>query len=215
MLWPRDGGREPSRSSAIATQSAPPRITADQHVVAAASLRARIGGYVVDMVILSAIAMVVLTVGGILLLFSIDFGEQDPSNADMYLFTAIIGIGCVVVWTVLNLSLLATRNQTGGQYVAGIRLARSDGAAVSARDAMVWWLCLNPLLFSWPIAGVAGYALLLPAALLASNAMLIAGTFVIILSVVSPLAALASALLDRNNRGLHDRIVGTRVVPVG
>lgn len=166
------------------------------------------------MVILCAIAMVVLTIGGLLLLFSIDFGEQDPSNADLYLFTAIIGVGCVVIWTVLNLFLLATRSQTGGQYVAGIRLTRNDGAAVSLPDAAAWWLCVNPLLFCWPIAGVAGYALLLPAALLASNAMLIIGIFVIIVSIVSPLAAFASALLDRDNRGLHDRIIGTRVVPV-
>jgi len=164
------------------------------------------------MVILSAITMIVLAVGGFLLLVFIDFGEQDPSNADIYVFTSIIGVGCPAIWTALNLILLAVRRQTGGQYVAGIRLARSDGGELSRRDLAGWWLCLNPLFFSWPIAGVVGYAVLVPAALVASRTMLTLGIFGIAVCLAAPIAAIVSALFDRDNRGLHDRVLGTIVV---
>lgn len=197
----------------IATNIAPPRATENGRIAPAATLRARIGGYAVDMVILSAIAMVIAVLGGFALLLSTDFAEQDATNGDMYVFAAAIGIGGAFVWTALNLALLATRRQTGGQYVAGLRLARIDGAPLSARDVLVWWFCLNPLLFSWPIAGLVGFALLIVTALTSAQIMLILSMLLIALCVVAPVAAVVSALFDRDNRGLHDRVVGTIVVP--
>lgn len=182
-------------------------------MTAAATLRARVGGYVVDMVILSAIAMVTAVLGGFALLLSTDFAEQDATNGDMYVFAATIGAGGAVVWTALNLALLATRRQTGGQYVAGLRLARIDGGPLTLRDALVWWFCLNPLLFSWPMAGLVGFSLLILTALTSAQVMLILAMLVIMLCLVAPVVALVSALFDTRNRALHDRVAGTVVVP--
>lgn len=165
------------------------------------------------MVILSAITMVVTVLSGFVLLLSTDFAEQDPSNADVYVFTSVIGVGCTAIWTVLNLTLLALRRQTGGQYVAGIRLARSDGKPLSLYDLLSWWACFNPLLFSWPVAAVVGFAVLLSAGLLDSRSMLALGFFVIFVCLAAPIASAVSALFDAQNRGLHDRTVGTIVVP--
>ncbi|MEK7692624.1 MAG: RDD family protein [Chloroflexota bacterium] len=182
---------------------------------AAAGIRARAGGYVVDMVIFAAIAMIVVVFAGFLLLAMTDWAKQDPSDPQFYTFLAIIGLGTPIVWTGLNLALLATRGQTGGQYVAGLRLVREDGSRLSPREAAAWWLCFNPLLFSWPMAGVAGLPLAAVIALILSQLTIVVFGVVMIICVASPIIAVVSALMDGQHRALHDRIAGTVAVPAG
>lgn len=186
-----------------------------QAAPAAASIRARAGGYVVDMVIFAAIAMIVVVFAGFLLLAMTDWAKQDPSDPQFYTFLAIIGLGTPIVWTGLNLALLATRGQTGGQYVAGLRLVREDGSRLSPREAAAWWLSFNPLLFSWPMAGVAGLPLAAVIALILSQLTIVVFGVVIILCIASPVIAFVSALMDGQHRALHDRIAGTIAVPAG
>ena len=178
-----------------------------------ASLRARAGGYVVDMVIFSAIAMLVLVVAGFVFLWSTDFGQHDPSDGSFYALWAVLGICTPLIWSLLNVGLLVTRQQTGGQYVAALRVTRDDGAPISTRAALAWWFAGNPLLFSWPMALVAGVPLLIIVALTPNVLLLGLAIFLIIICAVLPVAALIAAVLDHRNRGLHDRIVGTTVVP--
>jgi uncharacterized RDD family membrane protein YckC len=178
-----------------------------------ASIRARAGGYVVDMVIFTAIAMVMLVAAGFVLLLQTDFGTGDPSDPDLYLFLGIFGLGTPLVWALLNIALLIARAQTGGQYVAGVRLLREDGGRPTAAAAAAWLLCLNPLMFSWPMAAVAGGPLALVFALVLSRATLIVWLFIVLLCIAMPLVSALAALLDERNRTLHDRIMGTVVVP--
>jgi hypothetical protein len=178
-------------------------------------MRARIGGYVVDMVIFAALAMLVTVFAGFLLLATTDWAKQDPSDPQFYMFLAIIGIGTPLAWTVLNLALLATRGQTGGQYVAGIRLAREDGSPLSRRDTAVWWFCFNPLLFSWPMALVVGFPLAAVIALVLSRLTIVVFGALVVICVASPVIALVSALLDAQHRALHDRIAGAVAAPAG
>jgi hypothetical protein len=175
-------------------------------------VRQRIGGYVVDMVIFAAVTMVVTVIAGLQLLL-ITRGATHDSDKAVYAFLAILGLGTPIAWSVLNLLLLATRHQTGGQYVAGVRLAREDGRPVSPRDAAAWWFCFNPVLFSWPAAVVTMFPLAFVISLLLSRATILLFGVAVTLCMVAPLIALVSALLDRLNRTLHDRIVGTIVVP--
>lgn len=179
-----------------------------------ATFRSRVGGYVVDMVIFSAIAMVIVVIAGFILLASTGWAEQDASDAEFYTFLALIGLGAPITWTALNLALLAMRGQTGGQYVAGIRLVRDDGSRLSGRAVVAWWFCFNPLLFSWPMAIVAGMPLAAVMAIVLGSLTVFAFGFVITLCVVLPVVAFVSAAVDGDNRALHDRIIGTRVVPV-
>ncbi len=179
-----------------------------------ASIRARTGGYIVDMVIFAAIAMIMVVIAGFVLLASTSWAEEDPSDPQYYTFLAIIGLGIPIVWTMLNLALLATRQQTGGQYVAGVRLRRGDGAKFTFRDATAWWFSLNPLLFSWPMAIIASLPLAAVFALVLSRLTLAAFGVLITLCIVAPLVALVSALLDGENRALHERVVGLISVPV-
>ncbi len=179
---------------------------------AGASLRARAGGYLVDMVIFSAMAMVVIVFAGFLLLATTDWAKKDPSDPQFYTFLAIIGLGTPLIWSALNLVLLATRGQTGGQYVGGLKLAREDGAPIAPRDAAAWWFCFNPLFYSWPMACVAGLPLAAVISILLSSFTIIVFGVVVIVCIASPIIALVSAALDAQHRAFHDRI--TRVIAV-
>lgn len=175
-------------------------------------MRQRIGGYVVDMVIFAAVTMVVTVIAGLQLLL-ITRGATEDSDKAVYAFLAIIGLGTPLAWSVLSLAVLTTRGQTGGQYVTGVRLAREDGRPLSKRDALAWWFCFNPLLFSWPAAIVTVLPLTFVISLVLNRASIVVLGVVMTLCVVAPLIALISALSDRLHRTLHDRIVGTIVVP--
>jgi uncharacterized RDD family membrane protein YckC len=165
------------------------------------------------MVIFAAIAMIVIVFAGFLLLATSDWAKKDPSDRQLYLFLSIIGLGTPLIWTALNLGLLAARGQTGGQYVAGIRLVRADGSRLSARDGIAWWFTFNPLLFSWPMAAVTAFPLALVVALALSRVTIFAFGVLVTICIASPLIALVSSVLDARRRALHDRIVGVIAVP--
>lgn len=163
--------------------------------------------------IFAALAMIMFVLSfGLLLLFT-DAATNDPSDAQIYAIFAIIGIGTPSIWSAMNLLLLRWRRQTGGQYVAGVRLAREDGAPLSTRDTAAWWFCLNPLLFSWPMAAVALFPLAGVVSITLDRATIAVFGGLLLLCFAAPFAALAAALLDPYNRALHDRVVGTVVVP--
>jgi hypothetical protein len=178
-----------------------------------ARLGTRIGGYVIDMVIFAAVAMLSAVIAGSLLLIATDGATQDPTDRQLHTFLGIIALGTPFFWTLLNLFLLVTRGQTGGQYVAGVRLRRDDAGPVTLKTAAAWWFSLNPLLFSWPMAVVVGFPLAALVALLLDELTLAAFGLVVTLCVVSPLIALVSASMDRRNRALHDRVASVVAVP--
>lgn len=186
--------------------------TNDAETAGVASLRVRVGGYVVDMVIFSAVAMIMVVVAGAQLLLVTHGATRNASDPTLYAFLAIIGLGAPLVWTVLNVFLLLARHQTGGQYVAGVRVARADGGEPSGRAIVAWWFCLNPVLFSWPMAIVAGLPSSGVISLLLQRATLATFLALLVLCVAAPLVALAAAATDGRRRGLHDRIAGTIVV---
>ena len=127
---------------------------------------------------------------------------------------AIFGLGTPIIWTVLNLALLVSRGQTGGQYVAGVRLGREDERPLSLGSVVAWWFCLNPLLFSWPMVVVAAGPLAAIAAIVLDWWNIFLFGLVALLCFVAPIVAFISALLDGQNRALQDRVVGTVVRPV-
>lgn len=187
----------------------PATATAD---ISSATLRARAGGYALDMLLFAAIAMLVIGIAGFILLFSTSPAKHDATNRDFYRFFGMIGIGVPVLWTLLSIGLLFTRSRTGGQYVAGVRVVRADGRPLSRRSAMLWWFCFNPLLLSWPMAIVAGVPLtLIVAPVLGPVTILLFGVL-LALCIVTPIVAAVSAALDAQNRTLQERLIGTRVV---
>jgi hypothetical protein len=207
---PSDGGLATRRTIAtneLATHR-PESLALDS-----STLRSRVAGYVVDMVIFSALTMVVVVLAGFLLLLMTDFAEQDASDRQLYTFLAMIGLGVPIAWTLLNLVLLTARGQTGGQYVAGVRTVAEEGVQLRKRDAATWWFCFNPLLFSWPMALVAGLPLALVISLVLSRLTIAAFVALVLLCLLAPIVAFVSAGLDRRHQALHDRIARVIVVP--
>ena len=166
------------------------------------------------MVIFGAMAMVIVVAAGTILLLQTGGATDDPQDSELYLFLGIIGAGVPLAWTAMNLWLLRARQQTGGQYVSGVRLVREDGTPLTIGNILLWWFALNPLLFSWPMALVTGFPLAALIALAVNSLSLAVFVVVMILCIAAPIAAFMSALVDRQNRGLHDRIVQTVVAPV-
>ena len=166
------------------------------------------------MVIFAAVAMLVTVGAGIELLYFTHGATSDSDNA-IYAFLAIIALATPLLWTAMNLLVLMMRGQTGGQYVAGVRVVREDAGRLTPANAAAWWFCLNPLLFSWPMAIVAGLPLAFVITLLLSRLTIVAFGVIVILCVLAPIIALIAAITDHQNRTLHDRIVGTIVVPAG
>lgn len=186
--------------------------TADTGHADVAGLRVRIGGYVVDMVIFAAVAMIMVVLAGLQLLVVTGGATHDSDNA-IYAFLAIIGLGTPLTWSALNLLVLFARQQTGGQYVAGVRVTREDGGAVRRRDVLAWWFCLNPVLFSWPMAIITGLPLSFVVSLLLQRVTIAVFGVFVTLCLAAPIVALVAAATDSRRRGLHDRIAGTIVVP--
>jgi hypothetical protein len=177
----------------------------------AASFRARAGGYIVDMVIFCAVAMIMAAIAGGIFLFVTDGAQEDPSDAQYYVMFGFIGFGVPLVWTVMNVALLVTRHQTGGHYVAGVRLRAEDGSAPGIGTAVAWWFALNPLFFSWPMALVSGLALTaISVASLGNWDLVVTGAFLSLCLVALPVALIAAAV-DGRHRTLSDRIAGTIV----
>lgn len=181
-------------------------------MAAAASMRARFGGYAVDMVILAAITMLVSIGTLFIFLWATDMAEQDLSTGKTVACLTPLFLGVPALWSALNLALLMKRSQTGGQYVAALRV-QPDAGAMTMRTAAAWWFAGNPLLFSWLMVGIAGFPLLLVSLLVPSDIALALPIFVTLLCVALPFVALVSALRDPRNRALHDRIAGVTVVP--
>jgi uncharacterized RDD family membrane protein YckC len=174
-----------------------------------AGIGLRIRGYVVDMVIFASVAMSVGALAGGLLLATTHGGKTDPSDRQFYTFFAIIGIGTPALWSLLNLSLLAWRGQTGGQYMAGSRMQRDNGSPLTLRAVVAWWCCFNPLLFSWPMACITALPLALVSQLLFGTVVAVGFGVLAMACAVAPVIALLSALVDSRHRTLHDRLVGT------
>lgn len=166
------------------------------------------------MVIFAAISLVMVVIAGFVLLLSTNWAENDATDPQFYTFLGIIGLGIPIVWTLLNVALLRTRSQTAGQYVAALRTLRENDSRLSWRSALLWWVCFNPLLFSWLMAIIVCLPLSAVIALALSRATIVAFGVLLTVCLAAPLIALVSAALDPENRALHDRIVGTRVVPV-
>ena len=185
------------------------------HEAQTAHLRARIGGYVVDMVIFAAITMVMTVLAGFILLASIDWGTQDPTDPQLYTFLAIIGIGTPLIWTLLNVALLADARSNGW---ASMSLGCGSSARTATRSAHERRVRLVVLLQSAALQLADGVHRR-PAtgdrvvSLISSSLTIVVFGVVVTLCIACPIIALVSAAIDRNNRALHDRVAGVIAVP--
>ena len=191
-------------SPAVASQKAPTRPVA--------RLNARISAYLVDSVILFAFILVFFVIAGLQVLATTDWGQDDPSDASLAAFIAILSGGTLLSWTVFNMVLMRWRGQTAGKYVIGIRTVAEDGPTLTTQRALLRWFGLHPLLFHPLLLPVWGILSLLVVSLTLSQIVLVVTVALLLLCLVSPAASLVSIALDTERRALHDRLAGTFVV---
>lgn len=176
-----------------------------------AGLEARLMAFIFDTIILLAFASVFAAVALFQLLARSDFGDVDPPDSAYYLALAII-MAVIPFWLAFNLWLQASRGQTVGKYIVGIRIARSNGGRLGLVGALLRTLTLNPLLFH-PVLAAAWVLLAVFGTMRISNwGVLIVTTTLALLSLIAPFVALAAVASDGQRRALHDRIAGTLVV---
>jgi len=181
----------------------------------AARLNARISAYLIDSAVLLGFILVFFIVAGLILLLNSDFGKQDAPDSAYYAFMAVLLGGTIIGWTLFNVALTAWRGQTIGKYIIGIRTLSDDGAALGAGRACLRWIALHPLLFHPLLLPVWATFALFATFLTLSQAVLVITLAVLLLWIVSPVAAIATLLLDPSRRALHDRLAGTIVVHDG
>ncbi len=96
----------------------------------------------------------------------------------------------------------------------GVRVEDEDGRPARFRTVLAWWFCLNPLLYSWPMALVAGAPIAALLFLVLNVFALFVLALVVLVCVAAPIVAFASAVANGENRALHDRVAGIVVSPV-
>jgi uncharacterized RDD family membrane protein YckC len=180
-----------------------------------ARLDTRLVAFVVDSVVLLSFVLLALALAGLQLLIASDFGKKgDPPDSSFY---ALLGIAMAVIplWLAFNVALCRWRGQTVGQYVADIRVVHEDGRPLGVRTCLARFLLLHPLLFHPFLAALWLLTSAIITSLTISYAVLVVTLALVILSLVAPLLAAASILIDGRRRALHDRVLGTIVVPAG
>jgi len=173
---------------------------------------ARLVAFLVDSVVLVTFVLVLWVIAFLQLLIASDLGQEDPPDSS---FNAILGIVMAVVplWLVFNVVLYRWRGQTIGQYVADIKVVREDGRPLDLRTSLVRFLLLHPLLFHLVLVPNWFLTAAIVTSLTASAAVLVVTLGLTFLCVLATFLAAASVLLDSRRRALHDRVMGTTVVP--
>ena len=191
-------------SPAVASQKAPTRPVA--------RLNARISAYLADSIILLAFILVFFVIAGLQVLATTGWGQNNPSDASLAAFIAILSGGTLLSWTVFNMVLMRWRGQTTGKYVIGIRVVGDDGPSLPMRRMLLRWIALHPLLYH-PFLLPAWVVLFLLSVDLAFSPLgIVLALALILLSVASLVVNLVTVLLDSERRALHDRLARTRVV---
>lgn len=176
-----------------------------------ARMNARISAYIVDSVVLVAVILIFLVIGGAVLLFTSDFGEGDAPDWAYYACVFVFMGGTLIFWSTLNLVLMRWRSQSTGMYVLGIRTEAEDGALTNGR-VLLRWFGLNPLLFHPLLVPVWVVASLVLVSVTLSQIVLAVTVAVMLLCIAAPLAGLVAMVTDPARRSLHDRLAGTLVV---
>src|SRR5215208_3911126 len=145
----------------------------------------RVGATLIDGIIISIGALIVLAIFGSV--FSVGFFADDETGVGALIVGLVLGSIAVAVVALLYAPFMMARTngKTLGRMALGIRVMRADGAPISFGFAVVREVLIKSLLFGILGSITAGIASLL--------------------DVLWP-------LWDDENRALHDFVVNTRVV---
>ena len=175
-----------------------------------AGLGSRLLAYALDSVFLFAFTMVFATFSFLNIFLRSESGRENASDATIWQSVYLLLL-TVPAWLLFNVTLASGRGHTVGQYILGLRLRTEDGARITAKRGLAYWLALHPLLFHPMLAGFWLLYAYVAISLSQSDVLFVVGLALAVICVLAPVAALAFALFDRRRRALHDRLAGVRV----
>jgi uncharacterized RDD family membrane protein YckC len=175
-----------------------------------AGLGSRLVAYVLDSVFLFAFTMLFATASFLNIYLRSDSGRDNASDGTIWLSVYMLLL-TVPAWFLFNVALTSRRGQTVGQYVMGLRLVAADKAPLTPKRLATYWLALHPLLFHPMLAGFWLLFAWVAISISENDLLLVLGLALAFMCVLAPLASLVFAALDRQHRGVHDRLAGVRV----
>ncbi len=181
---------------------------------APAGLGTRIAAYLVDSIVLLMFLLIFFVISGAVLLFTSDWGADDPPDAAFSAFIAILIGGPLVSWSLFNLMLDRWRAQSIGMYVVGIRAHFDGPGGRTTGGVLLRWFGLNPVLFHPVLVPVWALLAAYATSVTLSRSVLVLTLTLVFLCVVAPIVSFATMALDSERRGVHDRLARTHVVPV-
>ena len=179
---------------------------------APASLGTRIAAYLIDSIVLLMFLLIFFVIGGAVLLFTSNWGKDDPPDAAFNAFIAILIGGPLVSWSLFNLMLDRWRAQSIGMYVVGIRATFDEPGGRTAGSVLLRWFGLNPVLFHPLLIPVWALLATYATSVTLSRSILVLTLALVLLCIVAPIVTFATMALDSGRRGVHDRLARTRVV---
>ena len=172
----------------------------------------RLAAYMIDSIVLLVFLLIFFVIGGAVLLFTSDWGKDDPPDAAFSAFISILLGGPLIFWSLFNLLLDRWRAQSIGMYVVGIKATFDGPQGRTVGSVLLRWFGLNPVLYHPLLVPV--WALITAYAVTLSRSILVLTLALVLLCLVAPIVSVVTMALDSDRRGVHDRLARTPVVTV-
>jgi len=179
-----------------------------------ASFGTRIAAYLIDSLVLLGFLLIFFVIGGAVLLFTSDWGKDDPPDAAFTAFIAILLGGPLVFWSLFNLMLDRWRAQSIGMFVVGIKATFDGPDGRTTGGVLLRWVGFDPVLYHPLLIPVWALLAAYATSVTLSRSILVLTLALVLLCIVSPIVTVATMALDSERRGVHDRLARTRVVTV-
>jgi uncharacterized RDD family membrane protein YckC len=102
-----------------------------------ASFETRLVAFVLDVIVLSSVFLLFITVAGLQLLLRSDFGDVDPPDSAFYLAAIILLVYFFPFLPLYFMALWVWRGQTVGKMAMAIKVVRRDGHRLGVGTALL------------------------------------------------------------------------------
>jgi hypothetical protein len=147
----------------------------------------------------------------LVIFFGSDTGRSNISDDEEWAFVAFL-LATFPAWYLFNVGLGALKGHSVGQYVVGLRLTDEAGQPPRLGRVAAYWLALHPLLFHPLLALPWGLFATLGVTIAGSEVLFVLALAMVFLCLVTPFVTLVFMAIDRQHRGIHDRLAGVRVI---
>jgi uncharacterized RDD family membrane protein YckC len=176
-----------------------------------AGVGVRVLAFAIDSAVLFGVTMLFAAVAGGIILVGSDSGRSNVTDNQEWAMVTIL-LATLPAWYVASVLFVARKGATIGQYVMGLGILDAQDEAPKLKRVALYWLALHPLFFH-PVLAVPWFLFGWLTVSLAENEVVFTLCLAIsFASLLGPFVNFAFILADPERRGVHDRLVGLRVV---